>query len=78
MFDRVIQQLGLKYFNCVFFCQWQAIYPDHFLNLNEGSSKWKPLNVILTVVPARENSGPFEVHAQVDLHVTASEHYPNM
>lgn len=56
----------------------KAIYPDHFLNLNEGSSKWKPLNVILTVVPARENSGPFEVHAQVDLHVTASEHYPNM
>ncbi|XKL63292.1 hypothetical protein PGB90_005656 [Kerria lacca] len=55
----------------------KAIFTDQFVDCNENCSKWKPLNIILTVFPLREHSGPLEAHVQLDLHVIASEEYPN-
>lgn len=56
----------------------QGIFFDQFINCNGESSEWKPLNVILTVVPQRDQSGPLEAHVQLNLHVIATEDYPNV
>ncbi|XP_065212792.1 eIF-2-alpha kinase GCN2 isoform X2 [Planococcus citri] len=55
----------------------KAIFTDQFINCNEANATWTPLDVIVTVVPQKENSGPLEIHAQLDLHVIACEEYPN-
>lgn len=55
----------------------QSIFADQLVDCNEKSAEWKPLDIILTVFPSREHSGPPEIHVQLDLHITACADYPN-
>ncbi|XP_076664600.1 eukaryotic translation initiation factor 2 alpha kinase Gcn2 isoform X2 [Andrena cerasifolii] len=56
----------------------KSIFGDELQDLRRGKSKrkWQPLDISVTLIPQRGMSGPAEVYAQIDLHVTCSDKYP--
>lgn len=56
----------------------KAIFVEELKDLrhNDAWNIWRPLDIIITLTPQQGSSGRHEVHAQVDLHVTCSEKYP--
>ncbi|XP_031826312.2 eukaryotic translation initiation factor 2 alpha kinase Gcn2 isoform X1 [Nomia melanderi] len=57
----------------------KSIFGDEFCDLRRGKNKrkWQPLDILVTLIPQRGMSGPAEVYAQIDLHVTCSDKYPD-
>ncbi|XP_078042063.1 eukaryotic translation initiation factor 2 alpha kinase Gcn2 isoform X2 [Augochlora pura] len=57
----------------------KSIFGDELRDLRCGKNKrkWQPLDIIVTLTPQKGMSGPAEVHAQIDLHVTCSNNYPD-
>ncbi|XP_057339268.1 eIF-2-alpha kinase GCN2-like isoform X1 [Microplitis mediator] len=46
------------------------------LRNNKNKRKWQPLSVSMTLTPSQGMSGPVQVYAQIDLHVTCGDTYP--
>ncbi|XP_076173712.1 eukaryotic translation initiation factor 2 alpha kinase Gcn2 isoform X2 [Ptiloglossa arizonensis] len=57
----------------------KSIFGDELHDLRHGKNKrkWYPLDISITLIPQRGMSGPAKVHAQIDLHVTCSDKYPD-
>lgn len=58
---------------------FQSIFGDELRDLrkNRQKKKWQPIDIIITLTPQKGMSGPIQVYAQVDLHITCSEKYPD-
>ncbi|XP_066996679.1 eIF-2-alpha kinase GCN2 [Anabrus simplex] len=56
----------------------KSIYAQQLQDLREeiAWNVWRPLDLAITLKPQQGSSGLQEVHAQIDLHVTCSENYP--
>lgn len=61
------------------FCLLQSIFGDELRDLRQGKNKrkWQPLDIVITLTPQKGMSGSGEVHAQIDLHVTCNDKYPD-
>lgn len=58
----------------------QAIFGPAELKDLRNTDVWhtyRPPDIILTVTPQQGSSGPSEVYAQIDLHVTCGDAYPD-
>lgn len=60
----------------IFLLCFQAIFNDQLKDNNEGAITWKPLDVTITVFPEGITNLQ-QNNILVDLHVKASDHYPN-
>ncbi|XP_012527780.1 eIF-2-alpha kinase GCN2 [Monomorium pharaonis] len=57
----------------------KSIFGDelHDLRKNKNKKKWQPLDIVVTLTPQKGMSGPAEIHAQIDLHITCCDKYPD-
>ncbi|KOC70443.1 Eukaryotic translation initiation factor 2-alpha kinase 4, partial [Habropoda laboriosa] len=56
-----------------------SIFGDELRDLRsrKNRQKWQPLDILITLKPQKGMSGPAEVYAQIDLHVTCNDKYPD-
>ncbi|KAI4482571.1 hypothetical protein M0804_008424 [Polistes exclamans] len=58
----------------------KSIFGDELRDLrkNKTKKKWQPLDISITLTPQKGMSGPAEIYAQIDLHITCGEKYPDV
>ncbi|KAK0182830.1 hypothetical protein PV327_000924 [Microctonus hyperodae] len=56
----------------------KAIFADEITDLrtHKNKRKWQPMDITINLTPQKGMSGPAEIHAQIDLHITCGEKYP--
>ncbi|XP_012285402.1 eIF-2-alpha kinase GCN2 [Orussus abietinus] len=56
----------------------KSIFGDELRDLRKTKQrkKWQPLDIVITLTPQQGMSGPAQVYAQLDLHITCGEKYP--
>ncbi|KAG5306395.1 E2AK4 kinase, partial [Pseudoatta argentina] len=56
----------------------KSIFGDELRDLRKkNKKKWQPLDIVVTLTPQKGMSGPVEVYAQIDLHITCCDKYPH-
>ncbi|XP_035732758.1 eIF-2-alpha kinase GCN2-like [Vespa mandarinia] len=58
----------------------KSIFGDELCDLrkNKTKRKWQPLDILITLTPQKGMSGPAQIYAQIDLHITCGEKYPDI
>ncbi|KAK0164782.1 hypothetical protein PV328_003359 [Microctonus aethiopoides] len=56
----------------------KAIFADEITDLrtHKNKRKWQPMDITIKLTPQKGMSGPAEIYAQIDLHITCGEKYP--
>ncbi|CAK9814660.1 eIF-2-alpha kinase GCN2 [Anthophora quadrimaculata] len=57
----------------------KSIFGEELCDLRgrKNKQKWQPLDILITLMPQKGMSGPAKVYAQIDLHVTCNDKYPD-